>query len=129
MPKYTDAVRLLCNQRAQVVMATKPPEIVVGPLTRRMIQTQRDLLAARKTIERCEARIRQWGLVIDGRSRTYSVRYDRQRRLRAEFDARQVRRQDAIRDLKIQAGIDLIDLPPSDAKRYLLRLKAKLDAI
>jgi hypothetical protein len=129
MPKYTDAVRLLCNQRAQVVEATKPPEIVVGPLTRRMIQTQRDLLAARKTIKRCEARIKQWGLMIEDGSRTYSVCSANRRRLRAEFDARQVRRQDAIRDLKIQAGIDLIDLSPSDAKRYLLRLKAKLNAI
>jgi hypothetical protein len=124
---YSEIVRLLINETAARLDTQRKPEFTLGastPIMRRLLAqyVKADRICQRitKQLERRGAR------VYSGR---LSIHHTRSMALEREWNARKAVKAAKLRSLKTAALVDLIGMPAEEARGYLQKLRAQLEAV
>lgn len=120
---------ILVNTATKRINEQQMPVLVLPlPLTKSTRDMVRRYKAALQTMKRLDAALKRRKIDIDSTG-SLSVPYDLKRKHDAAWRQKRDARLQAIRTLRDQALLDLLGLEPLKQRAYLLRLKARLEAI
>jgi len=124
---YNEITRRLFGEKFQELERERQPSFVLGTPTKRMLALHKRYKAAHEEMTSCETSLKRLGVRADGNDLT--LHYNREKVLRDQWQRRHKERIDAVKAIRTQAQIDLLDMPAKAAKPYLLKLRKKLAAI
>lgn len=123
---YAEIVRQVVNAAAFQLQELKRPEFDIGPPTKPMLTLAKRHRQATQTIRRCDQQLERLGARME--SGSLVIHYRVQRTQEQAWSKRRAAAETTLRELKLAALIDLIDLPPAAAMLYLRKLQASCTA-
>lgn len=117
---YSEIVRLLVNEAARKIEDWQRPDYVVGTPTkaiRRLVarQSRATWIAAR-----CETQLAKLG--VHAHNGVITLHHTRRTKLERQWNAHKAQASARIREMKAAALVDLIDMPPAEARVYLKQM-------